>query len=87
MFKVTIVAAALLVLGGGETVFAQAAISEPGAYAFYHPDADVLNAARPNLSDWANASVNERGSRIDGHTLTPQTFARRRGRSSAADVR
>jgi hypothetical protein len=25
-------------------VFAQAAISEPGAYAFYHPNGDVLNA-------------------------------------------
>jgi hypothetical protein len=25
-------------------VFAQAAISEPGAFAFYHPDADVLHA-------------------------------------------
>jgi hypothetical protein len=26
---------------------AQEAISEPGAYAFYHPNADVLNAGRP----------------------------------------
>ncbi len=25
-------------------VFAQAAISEPGAFAFYHPDGDVLHA-------------------------------------------
>ena len=25
-------------------VFAQAAISEPGAYSFYHPDGDVLHA-------------------------------------------
>ena len=28
-------------------VFAQAAIQEPGAYAFYHPDADVLRTNRP----------------------------------------
>jgi hypothetical protein len=28
-------------------VFAQAAIGEPGAYAFYHPDRDVLNGGAP----------------------------------------
>ena len=28
-------------------VFAQAAIQEPGAYAFYHPSGDVLQANRP----------------------------------------
>jgi hypothetical protein len=37
----------ILTLGGVQSLFAQAAISEPGAYAFYHPDADVLNAGRP----------------------------------------
>lgn len=28
-------------------LFAQAAIQEPGAFAFYHPNADVLNGGRP----------------------------------------
>ena len=28
-------------------VFAQAAIGEPGAFAFYHPNADVLNGGAP----------------------------------------
>jgi len=28
-------------------LFGQAAIQEPGAFAFYHPDADVLNGGRP----------------------------------------
>jgi hypothetical protein len=38
-------------------VFAQAAISEPGAFAFYHPDADVLHAgSTPPVRD-ALASV------------------------------
>ena len=36
---------ALMLSGAMATpVFAQAAISEPGAYAFYHPNGDVLNA-------------------------------------------
>ena len=37
---------ALLTVGADLPAFAQAAIQEPGAYAFYHPDADVLNAGR-----------------------------------------
>jgi hypothetical protein len=35
-------AAALLLVAVATPVFAQAAIQEPGAYAFYHPNADVL---------------------------------------------
>jgi len=47
MSKCKILGAVLLfTLGSGQPLFAQAAISEPGAYAFYHPDADVLNASR-----------------------------------------
>jgi hypothetical protein len=87
MFKLAIVAATLLaVVGGGQSAFAQAAISEPGAYAFYHPDADVLNAGRPTLSDSANASANERDIRTDSHARTPRTLSRHHRRSSAADA-
>jgi hypothetical protein len=87
MSKPAIVATTLLaVVGGGQPAFAQAAISEPGAYAFYHPDADVLNAGRPVYSDSANASANERGSRIDGQARTPQALSRHHRRSSAADM-
>jgi hypothetical protein len=75
MFKLAIVATTLLaVFGGGQPVFAQAAMSEPGAYAFYHPDADVLNAGRPTFSDSVNASANERDTRIDNHARAPQTL-------------
>ena len=87
MFKLATAAATLLAaLGGGRPAFAQAAISEPGAYAFYHPDADVLNAGRPIVSNSANASANERDLRINGHSRTPQTLSRHRRRSSAADA-
>ena len=45
-------AAAILSLMFATPVFAQAAIQEPGAFAFYHPYLDVLNEARqpPPLS-------------------------------------
>jgi hypothetical protein len=49
-------AVALLTTAAATPLFAQAAIQEPGAYAFYHPDADVL-AGRPAYRplDSANA--------------------------------
>jgi hypothetical protein len=37
-------AAAILSAAFAGPVFAQAAIDEPGMYAFYHPNADVLHA-------------------------------------------
>jgi hypothetical protein len=52
-------AAAMLSMMIATPVFAQAAIQEPGAFAFYHPDADVLNAGRstPSETSGAMASV------------------------------
>jgi hypothetical protein len=43
-------AAAILSMMVAAPVFAQAAIQEPGAFAFYHPNADVLNGGRPTPS-------------------------------------
>ncbi|MEH2563284.1 hypothetical protein V1289_002911 [Bradyrhizobium sp. AZCC 2289] len=42
-------AVALLSISGESPAFPQAAIQEPGAFAFYHPNADVLNAGRPSV--------------------------------------
>jgi hypothetical protein len=87
MSRTAIVATILLVaLGGRQPVFAQAAISEPGAYAFYHPDADLLNTGLPALFGSANSSASERDSWIDGHAPTPQSSLRRRRHFSAADT-
>jgi BA14K-like protein len=43
----TLTAAALLSAMTLTPVFAQAAFQEPGAFAFYHPNADVLNGGAP----------------------------------------
>jgi hypothetical protein len=40
-------AAAMLSLMFATPVFAQAAIQEPGAFAFYYPNDDVLNGGQP----------------------------------------
>ena len=42
-----LVAVALVLSASATTAFAQAAIGEPGAYAFYHPNGDVLHAGSP----------------------------------------
>jgi len=59
-------AVALLTISGESPAFPQAAIQEPGAYAFYHPNADVLNAGRPSvqsfypMSAFASSAYNPR---------------------------
>ena len=46
VFK-TIAAAALLSALAASSALAQAAVSEPGEFSFYHPDRDVLNGGAP----------------------------------------
>ena len=60
MARLKILAAtAILQMMIATPVFAQAAVQEPGLYAFYHPDADVLEAKRrwPRQPAGAMASV------------------------------
>jgi hypothetical protein len=54
--------AATLVLSAASvtTAFAQAAIGEPGAYAFYHPNGDVLHAGSPTPAADAMAAYTDR---------------------------
>jgi hypothetical protein len=49
------IAAVTLPLMFATPVFAQAAIQEPGMYAFYHPNNDVLNGGRPTPAARLNA--------------------------------
>jgi hypothetical protein len=42
--KITAAAAAMLTLALATGAHGQAAVQEPGAYAFYHPDGDLLHA-------------------------------------------
>jgi hypothetical protein len=46
-FKTIAVAAAVLSALTATPVFAQAAIQEPGAFAFFYPDLDVLKGGAP----------------------------------------
>jgi hypothetical protein len=46
-FKIVSAAATVLTLMFTTPVFAQAAIQEPGSFAFFYPNNDVLNGGRP----------------------------------------
>jgi hypothetical protein len=50
-------AAAMLSLMFATPVFAQAAIQEPGAFAFYYPNDDVLNGGQPTPVGAHSAAV------------------------------
>ena len=67
-------AAALLVTVIATPVFAQAAIQEPGAYAFYHPDADVLAGRQAYRPLDANAYYNfaTPAPQVRQHILAPR---------------
>jgi hypothetical protein len=62
-------AAAFLITAIATPVFAQAAIQEPGAYAFYHPNADVLSGGRPALRPY-DANAYYRGGVVAPETQT-----------------
>jgi hypothetical protein len=63
MTKLGLFGATLILLTGMATpVFAQAAISEPGAYAFYHPNGDLgIGSSRPVPDAMAMAAPDEGG--------------------------
>jgi hypothetical protein len=49
--------AALVVAALAAPASAQQAISEPGAFSFYHPNADVLNAGAPTPSAMGSTAL------------------------------
>jgi hypothetical protein len=84
--------AAVLSLISATPVFAQAAIQEPGEFAFYHPNLDVLNGGAPTpasrMDDMAGfgpfsgsyAYTPSRAQRDHSHEQAPGTFLRYQGR-------
>jgi hypothetical protein len=68
MTSLKILAAALVLsAASATTAFAQAAIGEPGAYAFYHPNGDVLHAGSPTPAADAMAAYTDRVVTVGPH--------------------
>jgi hypothetical protein len=72
----TIAVAGLLSMMAAAPAFAQEAIQEPGAFAFYYPNLDVLNAGAPTpayrmegMPPSVMQSYNERESGMGGPTV------------------
>jgi len=78
----TVLAAMLASMLIAAPAFAQEAIQEPGAFAFYHPDADVLNSGAPARIEMtgAMASVPYDGSAYDSYAYVGPAHAVRHGR-------
>lgn len=57
MRTLKILSAASLFMVMASPVFALAAIQEPGAFAFYHPAADVLNSRSSSPSSASNEAA------------------------------
>ena len=73
----TIAVAGLLSMMAAAPAFAQEAIQEPGAFAFYYPNLDVLNGGAPTpayrmegMPPSVMQSYNERESGTAGPTVT-----------------
>ena len=69
----TIAVAGLLAMMAAAPAFAQEAIQEPGAFAFFYPNLDVLNGGAPTPAYWMEGlppsvmqSYNERESGLAG---------------------
>jgi hypothetical protein len=72
----------------------RAAIQEPGAFAFYYPNLDVLNGGAPTPAarlspDWpalkgacasAGGGISYCGDRYDSYAFAPDAFSRNHGR-------
>jgi hypothetical protein len=84
MTRFRLVAAVLILSAGMATpVFAQAAISEPGAYAFYHPNGDVLHTGVvPSPAPNAFAMIAAGQGRMVRHHIPHHVSAKRADRFS-----
>jgi hypothetical protein len=63
-------AAAMLSLAFATPVFAQAAIQEPGLYAFYYPNNDVLHGGRPTPAAGLDARTLAQVNRSDAYGVS-----------------
>jgi hypothetical protein len=63
-------AAAMLSVAMAAQAFAQAAIQEPGLYAFYHPDGDLLHA-KPQANPVVPPQVTQNGAMAEMRITRP----------------
>jgi hypothetical protein len=81
-------AALILSAGTATPLFAQAAIQEPGAYAFYHPDGDLLHArSAPTVPDAMAMAVPHDGRQMTRHRMRTMSHRAASKRSDRFDMR
>ena len=84
MTRFKLVSAALMLsVAMAAPVFAQEAIQEPGNYAFFHPDGDLLHAGSASSASDAMAMIPPAGGRMARHHMSHHIAAKRTDRYSA----
>jgi hypothetical protein len=79
LFSVAVILSATM----ATQVFAQEAIQEPGNYAFFHPDGDLLHANSPSPSPDAMAMMPAGSAKVVRHHMAHHVAAKRADRYGA----
>jgi hypothetical protein len=83
LFSAAVILSAAMAETMASQVFAQEAIQEPGNYAFFHPDGDLLHANSPSPAPDAMAMMPAGSASAVRHHIARHVAARRADRYSA----
>jgi hypothetical protein len=82
-FSVALILSATMAGTVASQVFAQEAIQEPGNYAFFHPNGDLLHANSPSPAPDAMAMLPTGSGKVARHPMAHHVAAKRADRYSA----
>jgi hypothetical protein len=82
LFSAALILSATMAGTMASQVFAQEAIQEPGNYAFFHPDGDLLHANAPSAAPDAMAMIPAGNAKMARHHMAHHVAAKRTDRYS-----
>ena len=83
LFSAAVVLSATMAAAMANQVFAQEAIQEPGNYAFFHPNGDLLHANSPSAAPDAMAMIPAGSAKMVRHHVVHHVAIKRADRYSA----
>ena len=83
LFSAALILSATMAAAVASQAFAQEAIQEPGNYAFFHPDGDLLHANAPSPAPDAMAMIPAGSGKLVRHHMAHHVAIKRAERYSA----
>ena len=83
LFSAALILSATMAAAVASQAFAQEAIQEPGNYAFFHPDGDLLHANAPSPAPDAMAMIPAGSAKMARHHMAHHVAIKRAERYSA----